>query len=69
MEQKKQIRVTNIRNSKPTPRLESTTPAVRTSGATVELEPGCVSGSGREESQTVLQYYGCTGMVILCIQN
>ena len=47
-----QMNITSTRNSKPRPRLEITTAAVRNPGVTVELEPGGVSGSGREESQT-----------------
>lgn len=47
-----QITMTSTRNGKPRPRLESTTPAVRNAGVMVELEPGGVSGNGREESQT-----------------
>ena len=39
-------------NCKPIPTLESTTPAVRNPGVTVELETGVVSGGGREENQT-----------------
>ena len=35
-------------NATQRPRLEITTPAVRNPGVTVELEPGGVSGSGRE---------------------
>ena len=46
------MNMTSTRNGKPRPTLESTTPAVRTPGVTVELEPGGVSGgvsdSGRE---------------------
>ena len=45
-----------ITRSTPTPRLESTTPAVRNPGITVELEPGGVSGAwlkrNQKESQT-----------------
>ena len=52
-----QFNEASIRNSKPTPRLEITTPAVCNAGVTVELEPGGVCGGGREESQTVLQHY------------
>ena len=36
----------------PTPRLENTTPAIRTP-VTVELEPGEVSGGGREDRKKV----------------
>ena len=36
------------RNGKPSPRLEITTPAVRSPGVTVELEPSGISGGGRE---------------------
>ena len=39
-------------NCKPIPTLESTTPATRNPGVTVELETGVVSGGGREENQT-----------------
>ena len=37
----------------PTPRPENTTPAVRNPGVTVELEPGEVSGGGREDRKKV----------------
>ena len=37
----------------PTPRLENTTPAVRNLEVTVELEPGEVSGGGREDRKKV----------------
>ena len=40
--------MTSARNGIPIPTLESTTPAVRTPGVTVELEPSGVSGGGRE---------------------
>ena len=40
--------MTSTRIGKPRPRLESTTPAVRTPRVTVELEPSGVSGGGRE---------------------
>ena len=40
--------MTSTRNRKLTPTLESTTPAVRNPGVTVELEPGGVSGGERE---------------------
>ena len=43
-----QIIEPSIRNGTPRPRLEITTPAVRNPGVTVELEPGGVSGGGRE---------------------
>ena len=46
------IAMTDIINVAPRPRLESTTPAVRNPGVTVELVPGGVSGSGGEETQT-----------------
>ena len=36
--------------------LAITTPAGSTPGATVELEPGGVSGGGREESQSARLY-------------
>lgn len=42
----------SIRIGTPRPKLESTTAAVRNPGVTVEIEPGWVSGGGREESQT-----------------
>ena len=38
----------STRNGTPRPTLESTTPAVYNPGVTVELEPGVVSGGGRE---------------------
>ena len=47
-QQKKQINVTSTTKSTPRPTLESTTPAIRNPGVTVELEPGGVSGGGRE---------------------
>ena len=37
----------------PTPRLENTTPAICNPGVTVELEPGEVSGDGREDRKKV----------------
>ena len=37
----------------PTPTPENTTPAVRNPGVTVELEPGEVSGGGREVRKKV----------------
>ena len=40
--------MTSTRNGKLTPTLESTTPAACSPGVTVELEPGGVSGGGRE---------------------
>ena len=40
--------MTSIRNGTPRPTLESTTPAVCSPEATVELEPSGVSGGGRE---------------------
>ena len=46
--QNKQIIEPSIRNGIPRPRLEITTPAVRTPGVPVELVPGGVSGGGRE---------------------
>ena len=36
----------------PTPTPENTTPAVRNPGVTVELEPGEVSGGGREDRKS-----------------
>ena len=44
--------MTITRNGMPIPTLEITTAAIRNPGVTVELEPGGVSGGGREESQT-----------------
>ena len=41
--------MTRTRNGKPTPRLESTTAAVRNPGV---IEPGGMSGGGREQGQT-----------------
>ena len=43
-----QTNMTSTRNGTPSPKLESTTPAVRNPGVIVELEPGGVSGGGRE---------------------
>ena len=40
--------MTSTSKGTPRPTLESTTPAVRNPGVTVELEPGGVSGGGRE---------------------
>ena len=40
--------MTSTRNGTPSPKLESTTPAVCNPGVIVELEPGGVSGGGRE---------------------
>ena len=40
--------MTSIRSGTPKPTLESTTPAVRSPGVTVELEPSGVSGGARE---------------------
>ena len=67
-----QIDMTSARNGIPRPTLESTTPAVRSPGVTVELEPGGVSGGGREvkllgSNITVLIVALYT--VIQCIQN
>ena len=42
--------VTTTRDGRPTPMLEITTAAVRNPGVTLELEPGGVSGGGREMS-------------------
>ena len=44
------ITMATERSDTPRPTLESTTPVVRSPGVTVELEPGGVSGSGREIS-------------------
>ena len=63
---------TSTRSGAPTPRLEITTPAVRTPGVTVELEPSGASSGGKEIRvivTTVLQHYRCTGMVKLHTQN
>ena len=43
-----QINMTCTRNGTPRPTLESTTAAVCNPGVTAELEPGGVSGGGRE---------------------
>ena len=45
--QNKSINKASTRNGT-SPRLESTTAAVRNPGVTVELEPGGVSGGGRD---------------------
>ena len=42
------MNMTTTRNGTQKPTLESTTPAVRNPGATVELEPGGVSSGGRK---------------------
>ena len=56
--------MTSTRNDEPRPTLEITTAAVRNPGVTVELEPGEVSGGGREIRRKVklliLQHYRCT---------
>ena len=44
----KQFIEPSIRSGIPRPRLEITTPAVRTPAVAVELVPGGVSGDGRE---------------------
>ena len=48
MQANKQMNMTSATNGIPRPTLESITPAVSTPGVTVELEPGGVSGGGRE---------------------
>lgn len=47
-----QASTTDTRNGKTSPRLESTTPAVRNSVVTVELEP-VVSGGGTESESAI----------------
>ena len=47
-----QVDMTIIKTGTPMPRLEITTPAVFNPGATVKLEPGGMSGGGRQISQT-----------------
>ena len=42
--------MTSTRDGTPRPKLEITTAAIRNPGVIVELEPGGVSGGGREES-------------------
>ena len=42
--------ITNIRNGKTRPRLENTTPVVRSPGVIVELESG-VSGCGKNKER------------------
>ena len=55
------ITMASKRSGTPKPTLESTTPAVRTPGVTVELEPGGVCGSGRE-----IRKSDCYVIVLLC---
>ena len=57
--------ITSIRNGTSTPRLESTTPAGRTPGVTVELEPGGVSG--REEMQLLGYTNSCVAEICTVI--
>ena len=47
-----QIIIANKRTGKPRPRLENTTPAVRSPGIIVELESGGVRGCGEKIKQT-----------------
>ena len=59
--------MTTTSEGAPRPTLESTTPAVRNPGVTVELEPGGVSGGGREiRNKVKLLGYSYRCVVALC---
>ena len=53
MKPNRQLPRTDRRNGRPIQKLEITTPAVRNPGVPVELEPGEVSGGGREVRKKV----------------
>ena len=52
-QQNEEMNRTSTRNDLPRPTLEITTAAVRNPGVTAELEPGEVSGGGRETRKKV----------------